>query len=155
MYCFWCDIWCCADILLHVLPYSCRRFFCQQPPGAFSDLLSQAAPYILNNFESQPILSSFKISCNGCSLTSPDVSLCPLHCAPCHGSPHVSVNSIKYTTYCLCYMHWLSFISLTFIGILPIVHSLYFSCFCTAEVLWPFMDSLQLYSHLVRLRSAA
>ena len=45
------------------------------------------------------------------------------------------VSSIKYTTNCLCYMHRLSFISLIFIGILPILHSLYFSCFCTAEAL--------------------
>ena len=66
-----------------------------------------------------------------------------------------SVSSIKYTTNCLCYMHWLSFISLRFIGILPIVYSLYFFCFCTAEALWIFMGSFQLYSHLVRLRSAA
>ena len=71
------------------------------------------------------------------------------------GNPWVTVSSIKHTTHCLCYMHWLSFISLTFIGILPIVHSSYFSYFCTAEALWTFMDSLQLYSHLVRLRSAA
>ena len=47
-----------------------------------------------------------------------------------------TVSSIKYTTNCLCYMHWLSPISLIFIGILPIIHSLYFSCFCTAEALW-------------------
>ena len=65
------------------------------------------------------------------------------------------VSSIKYTAKCLCHMHWLSPISLIIIGILPIIHSLYFSCFCTAEALWTPMDSFQLYSHLVRIRSAA
>ena len=67
----------------------------------------------------------------------------------------LTVSSIKYTTKCLCHMHWLSPISLIIIGILPIIHSLYFSCFCTAEALWTPMDSFQLYSHLVRIRSAA
>ena len=71
------------------------------------------------------------------------------------GATGMCVSSIKYTTNYLCYMHWLSFISLTFIGILLIVHSLYFPCFCTAEALWTFMDSFQLYNHLVRIRSAA
>ena len=70
-------------------------------------------------------------------------------------SHSLNVSSIKYTTNCLCYMHWLSFISFIFIGILPIIHPLYFSCFCTAEALWTLMDPFQLYSHLVRIRSAA
>ena len=52
-------------------------------------------------------------------------------------------------------MHWLSFIPLIFIGILPIVHSLCFSYFCTAEALWTLVASFQLYSHLVSIRSAA
>ena len=72
---------------------------------------------------------------------------------PCACSAPVS--SIKYTTNCLCHMHWLSPNSLIIIGILPIVHSLYFSYFCIAEALWTPMDSFQLYSHLVRIRSAA
>ena len=85
-------------------------------------------------------------------------------CTPLHsgraGKYHMpsecmGVSSIKYTTNCLCHMHWLSPISLIIIGILPIVHSLYSSCFCIAEALWTPMDSFQLYSHLVRIRSAA
>ena len=41
-----------------------------------------------------------------------------------HRTAMEDVSSIKYTTNCLCHMHWLSPISLIIIGILPIVHSL-------------------------------
>ena len=72
---------------------------CQAPADRFSDPLSQAAPYLLDDFESQPIFIR-----NGRSPTSPCVSLHPLHRAPCESNPYFWLASMCHDHISCCYI---------------------------------------------------
>ena len=79
--------------------YSCRwvHLCYQEPARGFSDSLCRQLPTFFTTLKAN--FSSFEIF-HGGSPTSPDLSLRPLHGAPCPCGPHASFASMSHMTTC-------------------------------------------------------
>ena len=78
--------------------YSCRWVSCYQEPARdFSDALCRQLPTFTTL---KANVSSFEISHNGRSPTSPDLSLRSLHRPSCQCGPHASFASMSHITTC-------------------------------------------------------